>query len=790
MTPSPQIARLVETPLAAALKAHHPGKKFRSDYLKKAGKILKDQGVEAAMAHLDGKDQAEPPNFKPPAKCRIVARSREFSEWPIVKASVEIQKYIYGLTLEERKACDPGKSSASHKAWFAKTGVNTFGYSSVQGFNLIFGHTLGRYDGVLVKTENLNKKRAEKNERFRAKALAEGRAEPVCPPLVTATNDTGQDVTLEDGRVVRPGQLLQPPGINPNIYAYQQVSPKAYVPGIIELPEEFQGYSRDPNAVILPLVPRDRLSIPKGQPGYVPEPHREGLTGRKDRRMRRYYETERGTKLKRPPLTAKGRADKANEALLVVVRIDSDWVVMDVRGLLRNARWRRLVSKEGITLNGLLDLFTGDPVLNPKDCSVSRDTGDPVNDPRHGVVTFCYKLGVVDVCSKDRPIKGFRTKEVLERLTSSGTVGMVSIDLGQTNPVAAAVSRVTKGLQAETLETFTLPDDLLGKVRAYRAKTDRMEEGFRRNALRKLTAEQQAEITRYNDATEQQAKALVCSTYGIGPEEVPWERMTSNTTYISDHILDHGGDPDTVFFMATKRGQNKPTLHKRKDKAWGQKFRPAISVETRLARQAAEWELRRASLEFQKLSVWKTELCRQAVNYVMERTKKRTQCDVIIPVIEDLPVPLFHGSGKRDPGWANFFVHKRENRWFIDGLHKAFSELGKHRGIYVFEVCPQRTSITCPKCGHCDPDNRDGEKFVCLSCQATLHADLDVATTNLVRVALTGKVMPRSERSGDAQTPGPARKARTGKIKGSKPTSAPQGATQTDAKAHLSQTGV
>ncbi|MFF9350954.1 RNA-guided endonuclease InsQ/TnpB family protein [Streptomyces sp. NPDC014734] len=41
----------------------------------------------------------------------------------------------------------------------------------------------------------------------------------------------------------------------------------------------------------------------------------------------------------------------------------------------------------------------------------------------------------------------------------------------------------------------------------------------------------------------------------------------------------------------------------------------------------------------------------------------------------------------------------------------------------LIPVDPRNTSRTCPKCGHVDGENRDGEKFQCTSCDHRDHAD-------------------------------------------------------------------
>jgi len=74
------------------------------------------------------------------------------------------------------------------------------------------------------------------------------------------------------------------------------VSPRPFVAGKFTLPPEYAGYARDPKAPIESPVPKDRLSIPKGQPGYVPEFQRAGLSTTKPRRVRRYGETKNGVR--------------------------------------------------------------------------------------------------------------------------------------------------------------------------------------------------------------------------------------------------------------------------------------------------------------------------------------------------------------------------------------------------------------------------------------------------------------------------------------------------------------
>lgn len=75
-------------------------------------------------------------------------------------------------------------------------------------------------------------------------------------------------------------------------------------------------------------------------------------------------------------------------------------------------------------------------------------------------------------------------------------------------------------------------------------------------------------------------------------------------------------------------------------------------------------------------------------------------------------------------------------------------------GKQVIAVNPRHTSQECPKCGHTDKSNRDGEKFLCTKCGYVDHADTKASRTIGKRVGLVfpnkktlpadgGKVTPK-----------------------------------------------
>ncbi|MBR8838487.1 MAG: transposase [Stigonema ocellatum SAG 48.90 = DSM 106950] len=75
-----------------------------------------------------------------------------------------------------------------------------------------------------------------------------------------------------------------------------------------------------------------------------------------------------------------------------------------------------------------------------------------------------------------------------------------------------------------------------------------------------------------------------------------------------------------------------------------------------------------------------------------------------------------------DAGWGDIF--------------NKIAWLAVKAGKPVIPVPPKHTSQECPKCGHIDKANREGEKFVCTVCQYTQHADTKASRTIARRVGL------------------------------------------------------
>lgn len=714
-----------------------PGLKYRKSYLKIAGKKLIHEGREATIEYLRGKDEEEPPNFQPPAKASVVAQSRPFDQWPVFQASQAIQEYIYGLTEAECAASKEllleGKDSPSKESrdrWFKATGVNNFGYTSAQGLNRIFSAAFNVYYGVIKKVENRNKKRISKLSKAAQERVKDGLEVRGFKPAVAFKED---------------GHFVYPPSFNPTIYGYQDVAPVLFDPDNPEdivLPDDYKGYTRSLDGLIGPGL--NRLDIPKGSPGYVPEHHRDTL--------------KKGGRVRLKHISAK---QKALASILAVFRIGTDWVLVDLRGLLRNAYMREVAKPNELTPKSLLDHFTGDAVLNTK----------------VGELTFCYKLESPAAIHARKPIKGKYTRELLLKKTEGGQSAiLVTIDLGQRNPAAIQVSRIVRDANGdlskdsiEPISRFFLPAHYLDRIQRYRRSYDAFRQQIYDAAFTSLTPEQQEQVVYHETFTPETAKANVLRLFynnEVTADELPWDKMTSNTRYLSNLYLQRGGDPSLVFFTPPPRKPRKnadppkkppkprkPVQRTDENVSKMRDVRIQLPTETNDAFEKAKSDLYRGHEDYHKLAKHINQLCKEVMNWIDAEAKKHARVDEVIIGVEDLNIPEFHGNGKFKETWNGFFTQKQENRWIINHLHKAATDRAHDKGALIFELAPFNTSIRCPYCGFTDKHNRHGDDFTCLHCGRTFHADLEVATGNLALVSVLGRALPGAvrEKSSDAK---------------------------------------
>jgi putative transposase len=112
------------------------------------------------------------------------------------------------------------------------------------------------------------------------------------------------------------------------------------------------------------------------------------------------------------------------------------------------------------------------------------------------------------------------------------------------------------------------------------------------------------------------------------------------------------------------------------------------------------------------------------------------------------------GGYKRNGASAKSGLNKRILDCAWNDLFQKIAWLAAKSGKPVFEVNPRHTSQQCPKCGHTEKGNRDGEKFVCRACGHADHADVGAARKIAKKSGLSfppkqkrlpadcGKVMP------------------------------------------------
>jgi hypothetical protein len=427
-------------------------------------------------------------------------------------------------------------------------------------------------------------------------------------------------------------------------------------------------------------------------------------------------------------------------------------------------------------------------------------------------------------------------------MTKNEEICVVAVDLGQTNPIAAGIFRVRQdtgkmvavrmggesywwGLHHEPWETGR-PGTILDAVRAYRTRCDAHEARLDQAALETLSPEHQVIYREFQGDLCERTRQLVCEHLGLDSTSLPWDRMDGRSVFISSAYQATGGDIGNVTFThdpKSKRCEDKACKHAlsnhtekgclvnecsckrphktrkakpkteiRSDRNWAQHLRPRLPKPVRDAFSEARWRIQQTDPIYQRLAKESKELVRRAVNALLKKARDLSQCAL---VIEDLKAlnQFFSGKGKRLPGWAGYFIRKRENRWFVRACHKALSSLPSDKGMLVMEVGPAWSSQTCPACRVTDRQSRDGERFVCTACKRAFHADGEVATFNLLTIALTGVGIPRppDERSGDSAAPKGARK-------GSKPRKPKENAADLDVQAtvdalspdHRSQAGV
>ena len=82
--------------------------------------------------------------------------------------------------------------------------------------------------------------------------------------------------------------------------------------------------------------------------------------------------------------------------------------------------------------------------------------------------------------------------------------------------------------------------------------------------------------------------------------------------------------------------------------------------------------------------------------------------------------------------------HRTElNNWSFFDLRNKIEYKALLAGVFVIVISPEYTSQTCSVCGHIAKQNRQGEKFLCLTCGHEMHSDYNAAINISKRAMLS-----------------------------------------------------
>lgn len=88
-------------------------------------------------------------------------------------------------------------------------------------------------------------------------------------------------------------------------------------------------------------------------------------------------------------------------------------------------------------------------------------------------------------------------------------------------------------------------------------------------------------------------------------------------------------------------------------------------------------------------------------------------------------------------------LNRRLSHWLYGAITAWLERRCEESGIRLVRKDPWKTSQRCSKCGKWDKRSRKGDRFCCVTCGFTDHADLN-APKNLVFLELAGAYSLRS----------------------------------------------
>ncbi len=122
---------------------------------------------------------------------------------------------------------------------------------------------------------------------------------------------------------------------------------------------------------------------------------------------------------------------------------------------------------------------------------------------------------------------------------------------------------------------------------------------------------------------------------------------------------------------------------------------------------------------------------------LVEWAEQYKPCLLVFEDLEDskdsMKEKKFKESGELK-GFAGRYKNRLLSFWSPSILKEFVDYKAEERGIEVYDVNPEYTSQTCPKCGHISRDNRKNSKhkFVCKKCDYEINDDL-IGAINIAR---------------------------------------------------------
>jgi putative transposase len=128
---------------------------------------------------------------------------------------------------------------------------------------------------------------------------------------------------------------------------------------------------------------------------------------------------------------------------------------------------------------------------------------------------------------------------------------------------------------------------------------------------------------------------------------------------------------------------------------------------------------------------YKSQALKQAIEIVITTKKSAKELGVPIGVeaLHDMKRGKKKGRGKT--------FRKAMAPWTYRRVLNRIADKAQENRVRLVRVDPANTSRTCPDCGAAHKENRKGEKFRCLTCGRTGHADTIGATNVLTRTLAT-----------------------------------------------------